>query len=274
MGLLLIKIDWGAASPSDITLRLPYKGKVDDWIKMPPGPPQGLVYHHEGSRTPAGSSAWGIANYHVNIQGWDHIGYHFIIERDGIVRQVLPLTVRSYHAGRFPGDDIDKFPIFDPVTGKAMTARERDQVYNDHYYSVCIVGNDPTNPQWESMVLLGIALRKAAFDIPGFKILGHRELPGKATECPGRGFSMDSLRRVITDRMEQMDKPGPGDEPWARAHGSWRGAAIAIKGACDAAVDMTREARDQVKVYAQQMRAMEKDMDDLVAKLTTIAGRD
>jgi hypothetical protein len=224
----------------------------------------GLVYHHEGSPTPEGSSVWTIADYHVKTLGWDHIGYHFVIDRKGVIYQTLDPTTRGYHAGytRSAGDDIRKFPNQDP------------QFYNDFYLAACIVGNDPTDQQLESMIQLGTAFKKAGG--PKFEIKGHRELPGKATSCPGDGFSMDYLRGQITARIEapaDPNAPGPGDADWAKQFTSWKTAAISLKGTADLMGNQLVATQGALRQASQALRSAADALDAADREITKITGR-
>lgn len=197
-------------------------------------PPLGIAVHHEGG-TADGTSAYGIAHYHVKVQGWSHTGYTWVIERNGALYQTLDLSTAPYHAGYTPaaGDDLSKFPNRDP------------QFYNNHYWAVCLVGNlslkSPTDPQFETLANLCAALKRA--NLPGFKVFGHGELPGKATECPGTKLQMGWVRKEAERRMVEGNTgtasggPGPGDDPFFRQFTTWRDGAINAKGVADAALN-------------------------------------
>lgn len=189
---------------------------------------EGLCYHHAAKEN---TNHWAIANYHVNVLGWDHVGYHFIIEDDGSLVQVLGFEEKGFHAGyEEDTDDLTKFPNRDP------------QYYNDHYLSVCLTGDftnrGPSIQQFETAVRLGIVFVKAT--IGQGKIVGHRELPGKVTSCPGR-LDMAYLRGMVQERSplgavlgSESAPIGKGDDPWFRQFKDWRDAAINAKGAADA----------------------------------------
>ena len=194
----------------------------------------GIAVHHEAG-TADGTSAYGIARFHVKEQGWSHIGYTFVIERSGALYQTLDWTTAPYHAGytvdaQGRGDDLSKFPNRDP------------QFYNDHYWAVCLVGNlslkPPTDAQFETLANLCAALKRAS--LPGFKVFGHGELPGKATECPGTKLDMRWVRKEAERRMTEgstgtaASGPGPGDSAHARQFTTWRDAYISLEGVTNA----------------------------------------
>lgn len=114
-----------------------------------------IAIHHSLTKT---GSAEAYARYHVS-QGWPGIGYHFVIEQDGTIKQCHNLGVKSYHVG-----NSNKFAVGICLTG-------------DFRYS------QPTEAQKESLRLLVAELKK---ELPNFKrIRGHNEFPGYASkQCP------------------------------------------------------------------------------------------
>ena len=215
-------------------------------------PPLGLAVHHEAG-TSDGTSAYGIARYHVVTEGWSHIGYTWVIERSGALYQTLELTTAPYHAGYYAkaGDDLAKFPNRDP------------QYYNDHFWAVCLVGNldvkPPTDAQVETLLNLCGALKRA--NLPGFKIFGHGELPGKATACPGKYLNMPWVRAEAEKRAvngppsaANANGPAPGDEDWATSTGetTWKGVAVRMYGV--------------TKVFGEGLVAAGAAMDAQIAK--------
>lgn len=123
-----------------------------------------LAIHHSAS--PDNQSPKEIANYHINNNGWGGIGYHFLIAKDGAV----------YYAG-------------DISTARANVANLNEQVLG-----ICLIGNFtsgrvPTNDQIDSAHKLCDFLINNYDDLSSLNswdnVLGHKELPGQATTCPG-----------------------------------------------------------------------------------------
>ena len=56
-----------------------------------------IAVHH--SLTKSGS-AKSFAQYHVNHNDWPGIGYHFVIEKDGVLKWCNDLEAKSYHVGK------------------------------------------------------------------------------------------------------------------------------------------------------------------------------
>jgi len=117
-----------------------------------------IVVHHSGARR--SQTAEEIRRYHVEDLGWSDIFYHFVVEQWGRI---------------FPGRSLDR-PGGD--RGDAI--------------EVCVVG-DNTTPgqewtpaQWRGLYAAVAALRTL---YGAAEVVGHGEIPGEQTLCPG----VDSL---------------------------------------------------------------------------------
>lgn len=116
-----------------------------------------IAVHH--SLTTSGS-AEAFARYHVTELGWPGIGYHFVIEKDGMVKWCHDPTVKSYHVG-----NSNKMAL-----GVCLTGDFRSQ--------------QPTEKQWKSLYTLLRAVMRD-LDIDADNIWGHSEFPGYAWKaCP------------------------------------------------------------------------------------------
>jgi N-acetylmuramoyl-L-alanine amidase len=71
---------------------------------------------------------------------------------------------------------------------------------NSKGIGICLVGNfnnEYVSPkQLDSLVYLITTLRHY-YDIPKKNILGHKQVPGAQTECPGKNFPWKELNRRI-----------------------------------------------------------------------------
>jgi N-acetylmuramoyl-L-alanine amidase len=103
-----------------------------------------------------------ITQWHTMPQprgrGWDHVGYHYIIRRNGVVEKGCSLEVRGYHCSG----------------------------HNAHSIGICMVGGGPngedtyfTEAQYDALAKLVKELRQR---YPMTNIFGHREFARKA--CP------------------------------------------------------------------------------------------
>lgn len=76
----------------------------------------------------------------------------------------------------------------------------RQAYINEHGIGICLVGNfvdaQPTAKQMDSLVLLIRGLQDQ-FEIPNDAVLGHGEVVGEFSECPGREFPWDELRKRL-----------------------------------------------------------------------------
>lgn len=120
-----------------------------------------LIVHHTATARDA-TDFDGVKKYHVEGRGWDDIGYHYFIAADGVV-----------HAGRAEN-----------VVGAHCKADEM----NRKSLGVCLAGHfdleAPTIAQLTAVALLLRRLMKK-YRIPAERVLGHGEVPGAKTSCPG-----------------------------------------------------------------------------------------
>lgn len=137
-----------------------------------------IIIHH--SATDAGSSTK-FDKVHRQ-QGWSGVGYHFIIDN-----------------GTYQTDDgqIESTPRWINQTDGAHC---RANGMNYRGIGICLVGNFSENQvsekQMESLVFLIQQLREF-YDIPKRNIVGHGQVPGARTECPGTDFPWDELWRRL-----------------------------------------------------------------------------
>lgn len=122
-----------------------------------------LAIHHSGgsdTQTPKE-----IADYHINTNGWGGIGYHFLIDKDGVVYYV----------------------------GDIQTARANVANLNEQVIGICLIGSfmegrEPTIAQLDSAHKLCDFLIQLP-DLANIKtwdvVKGHKELPAQETDCPG-----------------------------------------------------------------------------------------
>lgn len=127
-----------------------------------------LAIHHTAG--PDTQTPEVIANFHINNNGWGGIGYHFLINKEGIVYYV----------------------------GDIGTARANVVNLNEQVIGICLIGNFtsgrvPSNQQLNSANML------CDFFINNYPNLtnvttweavrGHKELPSQSTTCPGDNWT-------------------------------------------------------------------------------------
>jgi len=109
------------------------------------------VIHHSGTET---GTPLAFARYHTWVRGWPGIGYHYVITRDGVIHKTNPLLNISYHA----------------------------RGGNKSGVGICLVGRENfTEEQVKSLDSLVKKLVRLLY----VQIIGHREVRGSSTTCPG-----------------------------------------------------------------------------------------
>lgn len=129
-----------------------------------------IIIHHTGAEE---KDAAQVRRYHLSL-GWRDIGYHYVIERDGRV---------------VPGRNLD-------LAGAHCTASGMNQ----KGIGVAVIGNLENHsilPAQEKALQQLVRELMGRFGVPAAKVLGHREVPGAATACPGRCLSMPTLRAAV-----------------------------------------------------------------------------
>ena len=138
-----------------------------------------IVIHH--SATPAGNAEAFDASHRARgmING---LAYHFVIDNgtegmpDGHI-EVGPRWVNQMHGGHC-----------------------RQAYINEHGIGICLVGDftrsQPTTRQLDALVLLIHGLQEQ-FKIPDDNVLGHGEVIGEFSECPGKEFPWDELHKRL-----------------------------------------------------------------------------
>jgi len=102
-----------------------------------------------------------IAEWH-RARGWNGIGYHYVIRRDGTIENGRPLERAGAHV---EGHNANSIGIC-LVGGVSETGRSE---------------NNFEPPQWEALKGLLADLRGR---FPGAGIKGHRDYPGVKKDCP------------------------------------------------------------------------------------------
>ncbi len=140
-----------------------------------------VVIHHTGAEE---KSAAQVRAYHKSL-GWRDVGYHFLIERDGRVVPGRDLSLPGAHC--------------------------RAGGMNLRGIGVALIGNlnkrDPFPAQLASLRRLVEGLCRR-FRIPRSRVLGHREVPGAATSCPGARFSPARFRESLAAQAKAAAGPG------------------------------------------------------------------
>ena len=138
-----------------------------------------IVIHHSATAT---GGAKTFDKHHRQKNGWDELGYHFVIGNgtdtpDGVV-EVGPRWHKQKHGAH---------------------CKTPDNAYNEHGIGICLVGDftqaRPTPKQLASLTSL-VRFLQAHCRIPPERLTTHHAI-NSLTRCPGRFFELKALRRAM-----------------------------------------------------------------------------
>lgn len=137
-----------------------------------------IVIHHSAS-TSGSASAFDKAH---RERGWDGLGYHFVIGN-----------------GSLSGDG--EVEVGYRWKRQMQGAHAGNAEYNQAGIGICLVGDfqnagRPTPAQLASVRRLTRYLQVKC-GIPTYEVIGHGNVPGKSTECPGRALDMGDFRASL-----------------------------------------------------------------------------
>jgi hypothetical protein len=145
--------------------------------------PEYIIIHNSGGTDKyplmdtSNHTAKDMEAWHLS-KGWDGLGYHYVIHKDGEVWKGRPETYNGAHC-----------------VG-----------YNDKSIGICLSGNfDATNPteaQEKSLVLL---IRDIQTRYPNIKFAYHRDFAKKT--CPGNNITDDWLTLLLVKGEEMVSVP-------------------------------------------------------------------
>ena len=137
-----------------------------------------IVVHHSASNT--GNAA--IFDKAHRERGWDGLGYHFVIGN-----------------GSASGDG--EVEVGYRWKGQIQGAHAGNAEYNQHGIGICLVGDfeNGGHPSARQMASLRRLVRflQVKTGIPSSEVIGHGNVPGKQTQCPGKGMDMDAFRASL-----------------------------------------------------------------------------
>lgn len=149
-----------------------------------------VVHHTAGSDS---ETVADIARYHES-RGfyWSYegqsgtIGYHRLYDQDGKVHYTRPLEIQGAHAG--PSRD-KRYPGLNRVS-----------------WGVCFKGNYSKRKSWTTPAAkAGLANIVTLCRLKGLgadRVIGHHEVPGASTECPGKNINMSKVRGMIAELLK------------------------------------------------------------------------
>lgn len=141
-----------------------------------------IIIHHSATDT-GSSQAFNTA--HLK-KGWKGVGYHFIIDNGT--------------AGKSDGQ-IETTPRWIKQQSGAHT---KAAGMNDKGIGICLVGNfsedTVSREQMDSLVYLAAKLSEY-YNIPESRILGHGQVVGANTECPGKRFPWKRFKSELRSEL-------------------------------------------------------------------------
>lgn len=146
-----------------------------------------IVLHHSASR---GGDAQVIDRDHQTQNGWDGIGYHFVIG-NGVDMPIGRIEATFRWRQQSNGAHAGALPLQKP--------------FNSDGVGVCLIGNyerEALDPFAERrLVELCAQLIDRIPTLSVGRIIGHRDVPGKSTACPGRGIDLERLRFLVRKEL-------------------------------------------------------------------------
>jgi hypothetical protein len=146
-----------------------------------------IVLHHSASR---GGDAQLIDRDHQTQNGWDGIGYHFVVG-NGVDMPLGRIEATFRWRQQSHGAHAGALPLQKP--------------FNADGIGVCLIGNydqQAIDPFAERrLVELCAQLIDRIPTLSVGRIIGHRDVPGKATACPGRGIDLERVRFLVRQEM-------------------------------------------------------------------------
>jgi N-acetylmuramoyl-L-alanine amidase len=156
-----------------------------------------IVIHHSATAT---GSAASFDREHRE-RGWEGLGYHFVI-------------------GNGTGTGDGQVEVGYRWRNQQRGAHAGNLEYNEYGIGICLVGDFETGyataRQMASLRAL-VRFLQAKCGIATASIIGHSDVPGKDTRCPGRNFSVAAFRAGLSGELASAPPVAPLAAPRARA---------------------------------------------------------
>jgi len=143
--------------------------------------PKMIVIHHSLTADNHTVSWDNIRDYHVNVKGWNDIGYHYGIE---LIE--------------------DRYEI---LVGRMMNEQGAHvRSHNNNTLGICFIGDYDHSEVPPAMWRKGLRLVASLcyiLKIEASNVYGHREFNNYKT-CPGRKFNMIGFRAQLTQSIREF----------------------------------------------------------------------
>jgi peptidoglycan hydrolase-like protein with peptidoglycan-binding domain len=140
------------------------KGDYLDWKYI-------IIHHTAGEE----KNTEQVREYHKS-KGWIDIAYNFVIEKSGKIGVGRSLAIPGAHCD---DDGMNKKGIGVVVIGN---------------FDLRVIEDVEYKP-----LLTTVRYIMQQYGIPSNRVLGHREVLGASTACPGKNINMDALRRDLAN---------------------------------------------------------------------------
>jgi N-acetylmuramoyl-L-alanine amidase len=138
-----------------------------------------IVIHHTATDV---GKAYLINRSHQDRGFWNGLGYHFLIDNGTLGKGDGQIEVAPRWIKQQSGAHCNVAGMNEKGIGIALVGNFNGEV--------------PTANQLQSLNYLLKTLSQY-YHIPATSIIGHRDAPGAATECPGKRFPMASVRQCL-----------------------------------------------------------------------------
>lgn len=128
-----------------------------------------IVIHHSHDDNHTLES---IKKLHVSKNGWEDIGYHWLIDKNGNLLQGRSEKFQGAH-----------------VFGN-----------NQNSIGICLIGNldehSPSGKQIETLINF-LQHKTKQYNISKQNILGHNDFPNVTKSCPGKFLNLEEIKRLV-----------------------------------------------------------------------------
>ncbi|GAA2528259.1 N-acetylmuramoyl-L-alanine amidase [Streptomyces levis] len=200
-------------------------GADESLVKDPPtytGDTKAMFVHHTAGTndyacSESASIVRGVFLYHVKSNGWNDIGYHFLVDKCGTVFEGraggIDKPVLGAHAYGF-NTDTSSVSVLGDYSATTANAAVRESVAKVAAWKLGLYGIDPTG----TVVLTAGANNgkyKLGEKVTMHRISGHRD--GYPTECPGQHLYDDLPQiRTLAGNAGKPTEPAPEEtDPFA-----------------------------------------------------------
>ena len=166
------RVDRGSRTSLDTSIWMPRSGRISRrWTT--------IVIHHSGT---ARGGAKVFDRYHRKENGWDELGYHFVIGNGTYTPDGFVEVGSRWHKQKH-----------------GAHCKTPTNYYNEHGIGICLVGNfERTRPTPRQLASLNhlVSFLSDACAIPLNRVTTHGAI-NERTRCPGRNFDLVALRRSL-----------------------------------------------------------------------------